>query len=117
MGELSEILAERVALLQGVAQSGGTWLLGFIFSFLTVVVLLVLYSDWRLFFVYFGGIGFSVTFLFNGQAMIGATQEMYKPQGTPEAEEDEPLRTAGAIVGEVSFLLGTVPDVTVQVCA
>ena len=116
VGALTEFLAEKVSLVQGLAQGGFQQLITLLTSLVTAITISCVFGDWRLLLFYTGGFILSMVFLVTGQNKAGAIPETYKPRGHKEVDVDtEESRSAGAIVGEVVGAIRTVASFNAEV--
>jgi len=108
VGSLTEFLAKKVNLVQGVAQDGMQGLINFLSIFLTAIVISVVFGDWRLMLIFVFGYVLGIFILVVGQLMTKSQEERYKAQGAEVDNESNEAKSAGALVGEVVAAIKTV---------
>jgi len=108
VGSLTEFLAKKVNLVQGVAQDGMQGLISALSIFITAIVISVVFGDWRLMLIFVFGYVLGIVFLVIGQLVTNSQEDRYKGQGAEVDNESEEAKSAGALVGEVVAAIKTV---------
>jgi ATP-binding cassette, subfamily B (MDR/TAP), member 1 len=108
VGELTEFLAQKVSLVQGMAQDGFQQLIFLLTLLTSALAISCTYGDWRQTVTYFLVIVVGLVVTVIGQVFTGSQPEEFKPKGAPSDEESEEAVVAGALVGEVVGAIKTV---------
>eukprot|EP00928_Gymnodinium_smaydae_P025596 TRINITY_DN20336_c0_g1_i1.p1 TRINITY_DN20336_c0_g1~~TRINITY_DN20336_c0_g1_i1.p1 ORF type:complete len:1405 (-),score=181.91 TRINITY_DN20336_c0_g1_i1:117-3782(-) len=108
VGALTEFLARKVNLVQGVAQDGLQQLISLLGVFITATVVSVVFGDWRLMLVFVAGYAVGIILLVAGQLVTNSQEDRHKQQGAKTEEQSAEAKAAGALVGEVVVAIKTV---------